>query len=182
MSKHLFHYTKQEEFCPDCGSLLQIKQGKKGLFLGCSSYPRCNYLRSLQPYIEPKIIKDLAQSCPECNHLLQLKQGHFGMFIGCSHYPECHFVVHENNQDAEQLIDCPECIQGQLVARIGHRGKTFYGCNRFPKCKFTLSTKPYLVSCPCCQSKVATLKKETETHYIWLCANKSCYHNFETSK
>ena len=105
MNQPLFQPTKHEEHCPQCGALLQIKQGKKGLFLGCSAYPQCDYLKPLQASNEVKILKILEQNCPQCGHLLALKQGHFGMFIGCSNYPDCDFV--EWNKPTGQV--CPDC-------------------------------------------------------------------------
>jgi len=104
MNQPLFQHTKHEEHCPQCGALLQIKQGKKGLFLGCSAYPQCDYLKPLQASNEVKTLKILEQTCPQCGHLLALKQGHFGMFIGCSNYPECHFVVHEEAEAVTQVV------------------------------------------------------------------------------
>ena len=100
MNQSLFHHSKQQEYCPQCGAPLQIKQGKKGLFLGCSAYPECDYLRPLQR-AEHKVLKTLDEICPKCGNLLQLKQGSFGMFIGCSHYPECDFVVREESESEE---------------------------------------------------------------------------------
>ena len=94
MSQSLFQHTKHEEYCPQCGAPLQMKQGKKGLFLGCTEYPACDYLRPLNR-VEHKVLKELDETCPQCGNPLQLKQGAFGMFIGCSHYPDCDFVVHE---------------------------------------------------------------------------------------
>ncbi|MFY1027994.1 hypothetical protein CFY87_08115 [Actinobacillus seminis] len=183
MSNSLFQSTKHQEHCPQCGALLQIKQGKKGLFLGCSAYPACDYLKPLQAQFTPKIIKNLDESCPKCGHFLQLKQGHFGMFIGCSHYPECDFVVHEQvPENEDNPLICPDCQQGNLVARRGRQGKIFYACDRFPKCKFTLAGKPYPVRCPQCHGDVAILKKETETHRTWLCTNKICRCVFEVEK
>ena len=179
MTASLFHHTKQEEYCPKCGSLLQIKQGKKGLFLGCSAYPQCDYLRPLQR-TEHKVLKTLDETCPKCGHLLQLKQGTFGMFIGCSAYPECDFVVRDE-EEPEQLIPCPECQKGHLVARRGRQGKTFYGCNNFPHCKFSLPTKPYAVPCPQCHFPLSLLKSEQEESKTLQCANKTCRHIFEIS-
>ena len=114
MTKSLFHHTKREEHCPQCGAILQIKNGKKGLFLGCSAYPECDYLRPLQR-AEHKVLKELDEHCPQCGAILQLKQGAFGMFIGCSAYPTCNFVVHEKPQ-TEVSIPCPACQTGHLVA------------------------------------------------------------------
>ncbi|OOF88891.1 hypothetical protein BKG94_04745 [Rodentibacter ratti] len=180
MNESLFHHTKQEEYCPTCGSILQIKQGKKGLFLGCSSYPQCDYLRPLHR-VEHKVLKELEESCPQCGDLLQLKQGAFGMFIGCRAYPQCDFVVHEE-QKIEEKIPCPECGKGHLVARRGRQGKIFYGCDSFPHCKFSLPTQPYEMPCPQCGFSLALLKSENETGQQMQCANKTCRHIFEIAK
>ena len=102
----LFKSTKQEEYCPECGAVLQIKQGKHGLFLGCLRYPDCSYIKPLHQ--SSHVIKTLDEICPECGHLLQIKQGQNGMFIGCSHYPECHFIVQEEQPETEQKWLCPE--------------------------------------------------------------------------
>ena len=56
MSQSLFQHTKHEEYCPQCGAPLQMKQGKKGLFLGCTAYPACDYLRPLHK-VEHKVLK-----------------------------------------------------------------------------------------------------------------------------
>lgn len=177
MTSSLFHHTKHEEHCPKCGALLQIKQGKKGLFLGCSAYPQCDYLRPLQR-TEHKVLKTLDETCPQCGNPLQLKQGAFGMFIGCSHYLNCDFVVRDE-EEPEQTINCPECKTGHLVARRGRQGKTFYGCDNFPHCKFSLPAKPYAVPCPQCHFPLSLLKSEQEDRKIWQCANKTCRHLFE---
>ncbi len=184
MSKSLFQATKHEEHCPQCGALLQIKKGKKGLFLGCSTYPQCDFIKPLQPAHETKVLKDLDQHCPKCGHFLQLKQGQFGMFIGCSDYPHCDYIVHEQLEPEQAHLPCPACGKGHLVPRRGRQGKVFYGCDQFPKCKFTLASQPYAVPCPQCAYPISTLKKEEKTdrtlHCTWLCANKACRHQFET--
>ncbi|ABR73717.1 hypothetical protein CBG46_03645 [Actinobacillus succinogenes] len=179
MASALFEHTKHQEFCPQCGSPLQIRQSKKALFLGCSGYPKCDYIKPLQPFSENKILKQLNETCPECGRFLQLKQGSFGMFIGCSGYPDCHFVVHDKEEATEESVPCPECKKGELVARRGRQGKTFYGCNRFPVCKYTVAGKPYAVNCPQCGSLPVMLKKQTETRRTFICLNKSCKHQFD---
>lgn len=172
----LFKSTKHTEFCPECASPLQIKQGKKGLFLGCSAYPTCDYIKPFHQ--QSHIIKELEELCPECGHRLQLKQGNYGIFIGCSHYPECHFIVHEE-PEVEEEFDCPECKTHKLVARKGRSGKTFYGCAGFPNCTFTLPTKPVRHQCLQCGCELATLKK-IKGKPVYLCANKHCHQQTET--
>lgn len=174
----LFKSTKQTELCPQCHSPLQLRRGKQGLFLGCSSYPQCDYLKPIHQ--ASHIIKTLDEQCPECQSPLQLKQGHFGMFIGCSQYPDCHFTVHEETE-IEEEFDCPECQKHKLVARTGRSGKTFYGCSGFPECKFTLPTKPVKQQCPQCLGELATIKKVRGKTYF-LCANRKCQHLFSESE
>ncbi len=41
------HCGKSVEACPACDGWLQTKNGRYGLFLGCSSYPTCDYTRKL---------------------------------------------------------------------------------------------------------------------------------------
>ena len=130
MNQSLFHHSKQQEYCPQCGAPLQIKQGKKGLFLGCSAYP------------------------------------------------ECDFVVREESE-SEEKITCPECKTGHLISRRGRQGKIFYGCDNFPKCKFSLPAKPYTVPCPMCHFPLSLLKVEDGEKQIFQCANKTCRYIFE---
>lgn len=32
-------------------------------------------------------------------------------------------------------MDCPICKQGKIIEKKTKRGKIFYGCNNYPKCK-----------------------------------------------
>lgn len=179
MSERLFHHTKQQEFCPQCGSALHIRQGKKGLFLGCTAYPACDYLKPLHSHAEHKVLKELDESCPQCGHFLQVKQGSFGIFIGCSNYPECHFIVHEEPETPEEKIPCPECEKGELIARRGRLGKTFYGCNRFPHCKFTVPHQPQPQPCPKCGANWAILKNPAKSNRTFVCIYRACGEVFE---
>lgn len=36
------------EACPECGSVLYIREGKYGEFLGCSNYPNCTFAKKLK--------------------------------------------------------------------------------------------------------------------------------------
>ena len=36
-----------DEACPQCGKPLSIRLGRHSRFIGCTSYPECNYTRSL---------------------------------------------------------------------------------------------------------------------------------------
>lgn len=171
----LFKSTKHQEFCPQCHSLLQIRRGKQGLFLGCLAYPECDYLKPLQQ--STHIIKNLEEQCPECTHPLQLKQGHLGIFIGCSNYPECDFIAQEQSEE-EEVADCPKCHKHKLIKRTGRSGKAFYGCRGYPECQFSLFEKPLARSCPKCAFPLA-VEKKVKGKLQYQCADKKCQHIFD---
>jgi len=47
-------------------------------------------------------------------------------------------------------VKCPECTDGELVERGSRRGKTFFGCNRYPDCNFVAWARPVAEKCPNC--------------------------------
>ena len=169
---------KEYEICPQCGSELVIRNSKSGPFLGCASYPKCDFIRPLAHHDsnEIKILEDSA--CPECSKPLVVKNGRYGMFIGCTAYPECDFVVdqHEESKDSIE-IDCPKCKKGQLTERINKFGKHFYGCNRYPDCRFLLNDKPQPGPCHYCHYPLL-LQKKSELY----CAKKGCEKKQPASK
>ena len=168
---NLFSVPERVQLCPLCQQPLVIKSGKSGPFLGCSSYPACDYLKPLQQH-ETSIVKLLeTEACPLCQSVLAVKNGRYGMFIGCSNYPDCHFVVHEQEDIAEdsERFNCPQCQQGELVARVSKFGKHFYGCDRYPQCKFLLNDPPKAGHCVKCGFGLL-LEKKGQCY----CASKSC--------
>jgi putative DNA topoisomerase len=168
----LFQHEHSTEPCPLCGSVLQIKTGKNGPFLGCSNYPTCNYLKALHPH-ENTVVKVLEdQLCPECGSVLTVKNGRYGMFIGCSNYPDCHFIVHADEPEPSDLA-CPECKKGQLLERTSKYGKSFYGCSRYPDCKYLLNFKPVAGPCQFCAYPLLMEKPATGAVKL-LCASKKC--------
>ncbi|MBI4022849.1 type I DNA topoisomerase [Candidatus Berkelbacteria bacterium] len=76
--------------------------------------------------------EELDRKCPKSGHTLLIRHGRFGKFIACSGFPDCRYT--------EQIVQktgvqCPECGQGELVAKRTRKGKTFWGCERYPDCK-----------------------------------------------
>ena len=56
---------KTDVICDKCGAPMVIREGRYGKFLGCSAFPNCNNIKSLnpeKPKYEPKVIG----KCPEC--------------------------------------------------------------------------------------------------------------------
>lgn len=61
--------------CPDCGSKLLEKKGKKGKFLVCPSQD-CGYRRSAEKRLSNR-------RCPQCHKKMELKEGKAGLYVQC---------------------------------------------------------------------------------------------------
>jgi DNA topoisomerase-1 len=71
--------------------------------------------------------------CEKCGKPMVIKYGRFGKFLACTGFPEC-----KNAKPIKQTTGqkCPECEEGDMVIKKTKRGKTFYGCSRYPDCKW----------------------------------------------
>jgi DNA helicase-4 len=130
--------------CPNCDSFLVKRTGKKGNFLGCSRYPKCNYTQNLEDiaerYEDKKIltVDSLPRFCKHCGKPLAIRKGSYGGFLGCIGYPNCKFTF---NLSGDKPIICPRC-GSPLVVRRGQYG-AFLGCTNYPKCKFLIDSKKF---------------------------------------
>ncbi len=142
-----------DEICEKCEKPMQVKFGRFGKFLSCTGFPDCKNAKPLdgkgakaEPTEEElKALEELAEKyagkiCPKCQSPMVVKTGRFGTYLACEKYPTC--------KSTEAIltslgIKCSECGEGELVERRARKsGKVFYGCNRFPKCKFATWDKP----------------------------------------
>lgn len=69
-------------------------------------------------------------------------------------------------------VSCPRCDSGQLVEREAH-DKRFYGCSRYPACRFTCSDRPLAESCPRC-GHAYLLVRETRHGPVSRCGSEGC--------
>jgi len=111
--------------------------------MACSGYPECKNTRPLEETAEPKMSDE---TCDKCGKQMVFKIGRFGRFLACSDYPKC-----KNTKPIPLGVKCPkeEC-NGDIIERRSRRGKTFYGCSRYPKCDFVSWNKPVNRSCNAC--------------------------------
>ncbi len=76
-----------DEACPKCGKPLLLQSSKRGLFVGCSGYPECDYTRPFgdQPVPGEDIIlgDDPATGLP-----IKLLNGRFGWYVQVGDMPE----------------------------------------------------------------------------------------------
>ncbi len=92
--------------------------------------------------------EETGELCPECGSPLVVRKGRYGEFIACSDYPNCKYIKKEEHETIE-IIDCPNC-SGKIVEKHSKKGKVFYGCNNYPKCKTAYWDKPTGEKCPKC--------------------------------
>ena len=108
--------------CPDCGNSLKIKHGRYGKFIGCSNYPKCKHIESLN---KPT---DTGVECPECKQgkIVQRKSRRGKIFFSCARYPDCKYAIW-NEPVAEA---CPKCAWPILTIKKTKKRGTEWVCPR----------------------------------------------------
>lgn len=101
--------------------------------------------------MEKKEDEQTGEVCPDCGKPMVIKNGRYGKFEACSGYPECKYIKPKEKAPVVEVCDCPKC-GGKIVERKTKRGKVFYGCGSFPKCKVAVWDKPTGELCPECHS------------------------------
>jgi DNA topoisomerase-1 len=164
--------------CPTDGQPMVPRKGRYGPFLACSRYPECKSTRRLVRgeggvlRLEPE--KPIDEPCPQCGKPLAWRRGRFGAFVACSSYPECKYI--RKKEAVEIGMACPDCGKGQVVERKGRWGRPFYGCRRYPDCRFTAHNRPVARPCPEC-GRAYLLEKETKKEgRLLFCGNEACHY------
>jgi len=158
-----------KERCPKCGSRIELKTGRFGPYLACVKYKdTCDYVKSLKKAKAPDRPTD--EKCHLCGSPMVIKTGRFGEFLACTTYPNC-----KGTRAIPLGIKCPKCIEGDLAERRTKRGKSFWGCIRYPACDFSTWNRPVAETCPQCgwvgmEKKVN--KAEGETRSCLKCGHK----------
>ena len=158
-----------EEYCENCGRPMVLKKGRFGTFFACTGYPDCKTTKPIGGQ-QKKPDVPLDEKCPNCGSHMVLKTGRFGEFTACGNYPTCKYVKQKTIG-----MKCPECTEGEVVERRSKRGKTFYGCNRYPDCNFVTWGKPVQEKCPECGSPYM-VEKWLKAGPVLQCPNAECKH------
>lgn len=159
-----------DELCPKCNNPLIIRWGRNGRFMACSSYPECKFTRPLD-------VQEVAtgEICENCGKEMVVKVGRYGRFIACSGYPDC-----KTAKPYPIGMACPKDGGiGQIVERRSKRGKTFYGCSRYPDCDFVTWNKPLKMPCPECGNSY-TEERYTQAKGLHIRCPK-CKHELESA-
>ena len=101
--------------------------------------------------MEKKELEKTGETCPECGGDLVVRTGKYGKFVSCSNYPTCKYIKKEEKAPASEVCTCIKCGK-PIVERKTKKGKVFYGCSNFPKCKEAYWDKPIGEKCPECNS------------------------------
>ncbi|MET0555740.1 MAG: topoisomerase DNA-binding C4 zinc finger domain-containing protein, partial [Vicinamibacteria bacterium] len=171
------HEDVAKEVCSNDQQPMVLKKGRFGPFLACTNYPECKVTKRLirgeGGKLQVEQLPPIDEKCPECTKDLTWRRGRFGPFIACSNYPECKYI---KKKEAREIgFTCPECGQGQVVERKGRWGRFFYGCRRYPECRFTAYHKPIAEPCPDC-GRAFLLEKETKKEgKVVFCGNEACH-------
>src|SRR5579862_1502586 len=158
-----------EEYCENCGRPMVLKKGRFGTFFACTGYPDCKTTKPIGgTQKKPDVALD--EKCPNCGNNMVLKTGRYGEFTACGNYPTCKYVEQKTIG-----MKCPECSEGEVVERRSKRGKTFYGCSRWPDCNFVTWGKPVEEKCPECGSPYM-VEKWLKAGAVLQCPNAECKH------
>ena len=165
--------------CPNCGKPMVLRTSKHGAqFLGCSGYPDCKTMMSLNALSEetdeenkePEICEE---KCEKCGSDMVFKTGPYGKYMECTN-EDC---KHRKPYRKSTGVKCPKCGQGMIVERKSKRGTVFYGCDRYPDCDFTLWNEPTGEECPECKSLL--VKKVLKKGTVIACSNMKCGYKKE---
>ena len=107
---------------------------------------------------------ETGEACPECKSPLVVRKGRFGEFVACSNYPDCKYVKKEE-KEVHEIMDCPNC-DGKIIEKTTRKGKVFYGCNNYPKCRVALWDMPTGEKCPKCGELMVN---KNNTHKCSVC-------------
>ncbi|SDK44899.1 type I DNA topoisomerase [Natronincola ferrireducens] len=123
---------------------------------------------------EIDMVEESDEDCDVCGAKMLIKYGRYGKFLACSNYPECTStkpIIHKIG------VKCPKCQEGEIVERKSKKGRIFYGCSEFPRCKFVSWSKPINEKCPQCNDLLAQkINKKSEKV---VCTNKECKYERE---
>lgn len=135
-------------------------------------------LDTAQETIKKIEIKDKVSDviCDKCGRNMVYKVSKFGKFLACPGYPEC------KNTMAIRVTTgakCPKC-GNEILVKQSKRGRTYYGCEKWPKCDFMAWDEPIKdEKCPECGGML--MKKSGRGAKIY-CYNEKCNYERKNKK
>ena len=179
--------VKREEIptdiaCEKCGAMMVVKWGRNGEFLACPRYPECrntkNFTRDDKGEVHVAKEADTGEACEQCGRPMEVRWGKYGQFLGCSGYPECK-NIRSLVTPVELGIRCPTCVEGNLREKKSRRGKIFFGCDRYPQCRFAAWDRPVAEACPKCGAAILLEKVTKRAGHVRRCHKEECDYSVQ---
>ena len=121
--------------CERCKAPMRRIEGSKGWFWGCTGYS--SGCRHTMNDFQGKPAKPDPANVPRSAQVSQSKE------VSTAGTLKSKPLATELHADAP----CPTCHQGKVIGRqVKETGRAFWGCGRFPQCKFFEWTKPIEVA------------------------------------
>ena len=157
--------------CPNCGRKMIVRTNRFGSqFLGCSGYPECKTILSLDKsgavINNNEAPKKSEEKCEKCGGDLYIKIGPYGRYTECENCKDRKSIVKSTG------VTCPKCGEGEIIERKSKRGVVFYGCNKYPDCDYVLWNEPTGEKCPDCGSLLT--KRTLKSGEVIECSNRAC--------
>lgn len=157
--------------CPNCGRKMIVRTNRYGQqFLGCSGYPECKTILSLDKsgsvvnnQEEPEKSEE---KCEKCGGDLYIKNGPYGRYTECENCKDRKSIVKTTG------VTCPKCGEGEIIERRSKRGVVFFGCNKYPDCDYVMWNEPTGEKCPECGSLLT--KRTLKSGEVIECSNREC--------
>ncbi len=171
---------ESDKICPNCGKKMLVRTSRYGnQFLGCSGYPECKTIISINSLNdlddssngenqngEGSNTQTVEEKCEKCGGQMILKTGPYGKYIECVECKARKRFIRSTG------VKCPKCNEGEIVEKKSKSGKIFFGCNKYPDCDFALWDEPTGEHCPDCGELV--VKRTTKNGIVESCSNRKC--------
>ncbi len=167
---------ESDKLCPNCGKRMLVRTSRFGSqFLGCSGYPECKTIISINHAMELDGVNDEANSnetsvvdekCAKCGGSMVMKTGPYGKYLECTECKDRKRYVRSTG------VKCPKCGEGEITEKKSKSGKIFFGCNKYPDCQFALWDEPTGGKCPECGELL--VKKVTKNGEFESCSSRTC--------
>ncbi|MBN3039339.1 MAG: type I DNA topoisomerase [Candidatus Omnitrophica bacterium] len=121
------------------GELDEVEEGKQEWVEVVKLFyaPFIEELSVAQKKVKKEVIPT-NEVCELCGKPMVIKWGRHGRFLSCSGFPKC-----KSARSITTEVRCPEKdCDGWLVERRSRRGRVFYGCSKYPKCKYITNKLP----------------------------------------
>jgi len=104
-----------------------------------------------------RLEEETDEICENCGQPMVIKTGRFGRFMACTGFPDCKTTKPILKKTGAA---CPKCGGDIVERRARGRGRSFFGCSKYPDCDFISNHRPLTTPCPECGGLMVEAKKD----------------------